>query len=114
MVLKIGHRGAKGYAPENTLFSFKKALDCKVDMVNFDVRSAKGKKLVVFRYSYINSLAVTKSSFRKLRSFDVGGNKPMPNLEEVFDFGSHSIKYLISVHDRSAIRPTLSLINRYV
>ena len=114
MVLKIGHRGAKGYAPENTLFSFKKALDCKVDMVNFDVRSSRSKKLVVFRHSYINSKLVSKSSFRRLRSLNVGGNKPMPTLDEVFDFGSNSIVYLISVHDSSAIRPTISLINRYV
>ena len=25
MVLRIGHRGARGYKPENTLLSFKKA-----------------------------------------------------------------------------------------
>ncbi|MFA6215807.1 MAG: glycerophosphodiester phosphodiesterase, partial [Patescibacteria group bacterium] len=37
-MLKIGHRGAKAYAPENTLCSFRKALECGVDMVEFDVR----------------------------------------------------------------------------
>ena len=114
MVLKIGHRGAKGYAPENTLFSFKKALDCNVDIVNFDVRSSRCKKLVVFRHSYLNSKLVSRSSFRRLRSLDVGGNKPMPTLKEVFDFGSNSVVYLISVHDRRSVRRVVSLINRYV
>lgn len=114
MVLRIGHRGAKGYAPENTLFSFKKALDCNVDMVNFDLRSSRSKRVVVFRHSYINSKLVSKSSFRYLRSLDVGGNSPMPTLQEILDFGSYSVTYLLSVHDRSCIRPTLALITRYV
>lgn len=30
-MLKIGHRGAKGYAPENTLISFQKAIEMGVD-----------------------------------------------------------------------------------
>jgi glycerophosphoryl diester phosphodiesterase len=34
----IGHRGARGLAPENTLASIQKALDCGVDEVEVDVR----------------------------------------------------------------------------
>lgn len=34
----IGHRGAKGLAPENTLASFKKALEHGVDEIELDVR----------------------------------------------------------------------------
>ncbi|MBI2009155.1 glycerophosphodiester phosphodiesterase [Candidatus Saccharibacteria bacterium] len=34
----IGHRGARGLAPENTLASINKALEFKVDWVEFDVR----------------------------------------------------------------------------
>ena len=32
-MIKIGHRGAMGYEPENTLISFKKALELGVDMI---------------------------------------------------------------------------------
>ena len=46
-MLKIGHRGAKAYAPENTLTSFKKALELKCDMVEFDIRITKDKYPVV-------------------------------------------------------------------
>lgn len=34
----IGHRGAKGLAPENTVKSVKRALLCKVDMIEVDLR----------------------------------------------------------------------------
>ena len=40
-ILKIGHRGAKGYAPENTLASFEKALELGVDMIELDVQNSK-------------------------------------------------------------------------
>lgn len=35
----VGHRGAAGLAPENTLAAFEKALELKVDRVEFDVRA---------------------------------------------------------------------------
>ncbi|PIP17774.1 MAG: glycerophosphodiester phosphodiesterase, partial [Parcubacteria group bacterium CG23_combo_of_CG06-09_8_20_14_all_35_9] len=36
MVLKIAHRGASNYAPENTIEAFKKAIRLGVDVVEFD------------------------------------------------------------------------------
>ncbi len=34
----IGHRGARGLAPENTIEGLKKALELGIDMIEFDVR----------------------------------------------------------------------------
>jgi glycerophosphoryl diester phosphodiesterase len=42
----IGHRGAKGLAEENTLEAFERAIDCKVDTIETDVRK-HGKTLVL-------------------------------------------------------------------
>jgi glycerophosphoryl diester phosphodiesterase len=43
---KIGHRGARGYEPENTLF--KKAIDLQVDLIELDVHlSADGELMVI-------------------------------------------------------------------
>ena len=33
----VGHRGAMGYAPENTLTSFQKAIDMGATMIELDV-----------------------------------------------------------------------------
>lgn len=47
MFLKIGHRGAKFYEIENTIESFKRAIDLKVNAIEFDVRKSKDNKLIV-------------------------------------------------------------------
>jgi glycerophosphoryl diester phosphodiesterase len=45
---KIGHRGARGYEPENTLIAFKKAIDLQVDLIELDVHlSADGELMVI-------------------------------------------------------------------
>ncbi len=43
----IGHRGAKGLAPENTLQSFEKALQHHVDALEFDLRVTNDGEVVV-------------------------------------------------------------------
>ncbi|MDD5566718.1 MAG: glycerophosphodiester phosphodiesterase family protein [Patescibacteria group bacterium] len=47
-ILRIGHRGACGYEPENTLRSFQKALALGADMVNAMYTSAELAKLLLF------------------------------------------------------------------
>ena len=44
---KIGHRGAKGYATENTLVSFQKAIELGVDGIELDVHLSIDGEIVV-------------------------------------------------------------------
>jgi len=46
-LLILAHRGASGYAPENTLEAVRLALDLGADGVEIDVRQVSGKLLVV-------------------------------------------------------------------
>jgi len=41
MTTIVGHRGAVGYAPENTLLSFRTAIDIGCDRAELDVRLSK-------------------------------------------------------------------------
>ena len=41
------HRGASGYAPENTLAAFQKAVDLGADGVELDIQLTKDDQIVV-------------------------------------------------------------------
>jgi glycerophosphoryl diester phosphodiesterase len=81
---KIGHRGAKGYAEENTLVSFQKAIDLGVDGIELDVHlSADGKVMVIHDDSIDRTTSdkgfvkdISKAALEKLG---------IPSLETVFD-----------------------------
>ena len=45
--LRIGHRGAPALVPENTIESFRAAIEVGVDLVEFDVTAAADGRLVV-------------------------------------------------------------------
>jgi len=47
MFLKVGHRGAKAYETENTLESFRKAIELCANAVELDVRISSDSKLIV-------------------------------------------------------------------
>jgi glycerophosphoryl diester phosphodiesterase len=47
MLLKIGHRGARTYATENTLDSFEKAIELGANAIEFDVRKSADSELII-------------------------------------------------------------------
>src|SRR6056297_2287931 len=90
MVLKIGHRGAMGYEPENTLRSFKKAIELNVDMVELDVYVCSSGELVVIHDDKVDKTTngkgyVSEKSFDELRKLDAGMGEKIPTLQEVLD-----------------------------
>jgi len=65
-VLKIGHRGARAYEPENTLRSFQKAIEIGVDAVELDVRKTKDNELVVIHNANVNKTTNGSGSVNEL------------------------------------------------
>ena len=90
MVLVTGHRGAAGLEPENTLRSFQRALDLRVDAVELDVHLTKDKHLVVIHDSTVDrttddSGAVIDLSLPEIQQLDAGQGEHVPTLQEVID-----------------------------
>lgn len=83
----IGHRGAAGLAPENTLTSIKKALRYNIDMVEFDIRATKDNCLVLihdpnlWRTAGIQSL-VKNMNFKEIQACKTKSGDPIPSLEQ--------------------------------
>ena len=52
-ILIIGHAGANSIAPENTLKAFRKAIDLKADLIEFDIQLSKDNEMVIHHDSNI-------------------------------------------------------------
>jgi glycerophosphoryl diester phosphodiesterase len=73
----VGHRGAAGDAPENTLPSFRKAFDNGADLVEMDVRGTKDGEVVIIHDPTLDRTTsgrgrVNEQTLRELRAFDAG------------------------------------------
>lgn len=96
--LIMAHRGASAYAPENTLSSFKKAVQMGADGIELDVQLSRDGHLVVIHDTSVNRTSNGKGRVRlltlnQLKSFDFGSwfsdefkNEPICTLEEVFSY----------------------------
>ena len=84
----FGHRGSPTYKTENTIGSFKKALDQKVDGLELDVRTTKDKKVVIFHDSNLLRLAGIKKrirdlSYNDLKLIKIKNDQRIPLLKEI-------------------------------
>ena len=91
------HRGASGYAPENTLEAFKKAEKMKADGVELDVQLTKDGELVVIHDETVDRVSGEKGfvkdyTLKELKRLKVSKHMPsydkktrIPTLDEVFD-----------------------------
>ena len=119
MIKKIGHRGAMGYEPENTLISFKKALDLNVDMTELDVYVCKTGELVVIHDDKVDRTTngigyVVEKTFDELRQLDAGKGEKIPTLSEVLDLIDKKIQINIELKGTGTARPVYELLEYYV
>ena len=118
-MLKIGHRGARGYAPENTLKSFQKAIELGVDAIELDVQICKSGELVVIHDDAVDrttngSGLVKKLKLKDLKKLDAGEGERIPTLEEVFDLVNRQVKINIELKGPKTAKPVMELIDEYV
>jgi len=90
MVTITGHKGAAGLEPENTIRSFKKALELNVDFIEFDVRMTKDKKLIIMHDSKVDRTTNGKGyvkdlTLEKVRELDAGNGEKVPTFEEIIN-----------------------------
>jgi len=115
-MLIIGHRGAMGHAPENTLLSIEKALELGASWIEIDVQAADGH-LVVFHDIRLERVTngkgyVAEQSFSYLRSLDAGKGQQIPTLEEVFEQVNHRAGINIELKGPKTAALTAHLISR--
>lgn len=105
----IAHRGASGYAPENTIAAFDKAVKMKADYIEIDVQRSKDNKLVLIHDNTVDRTTngtglVGDLTFKQLRYLDAGSWKgeqftgeKIPTLDEALDKYRGKIGILIEL-----------------
>ena len=86
----VGHRGAAGLLPENTLAGFRRAIELGVDAVECDVRLTADGTLVVIHDNTVDrttngSGAVEEMDLADVQALDAGGGEPPPTFEQLLD-----------------------------
>jgi glycerophosphoryl diester phosphodiesterase len=85
-VLRIGHRGASGHAPENTLASIEKAIALGCHFTEVDVQRTADGTLILLHDERVDRTtnghgAVAGMNLEDVRKLDAGG-QTIPRLEE--------------------------------
>ena len=117
-MLIIGHRGACGYEPENTLVSFQRALDMGVDMIELDVHVCKTGQLVVMHDETVDRTTnghgnVADMPFEELSSLRTEKNQQIPTLQEVIELIDRKIPINIELKGLGTAKPVSELVKVY-
>lgn len=93
--LIIGHRGAAGLEPENTLASFQRAFQLAVDAVELDVHLVESELVVIHDRTVDRTTngrgEVGGFSLKNLQKLNAGDGQPIPLLNDVFKILPSSI-----------------------
>ncbi len=101
-VLRIGHRGASGHAPENTLASIWKARSFHADFVEVDVRETSDGHLVLLHDDTIDrttnkSGTLADLTLEQVQRLDAGNWQRIPTLEEALDIAGQAIGVILEL-----------------
>ncbi len=108
-VLVLGHRGAMGHAPENTLVSFAKGLELGADMLELDIHMSRDGELIVMHDGEVARTTDGKGHVKDLtlaeiKKLDAGSkfdarfrDERVPRLVEVVEWAKTRIPLVIEI-----------------
>lgn len=117
-MLIIGHRGAGGLAPENSMAAMQAGFEAGVDMLEFDVRLTKDQIPVVIHDARLMRTHHIRESIAHLSLADLQSltrQQPIPTLQEVLDvyFGKILLNIELKSHGSGQVVMAL-LEHRYI
>lgn len=101
----VGHRGARGLAPENTLASIQAALDTHVDEIEIDVRVTKDGQTILNHDPILHGtdLSIKAHRFAELKAH----KHDCIGLEEAIRFVDKRARLMIEVKPRESVEPII-------
>ena len=118
----IAHRGASGYAPENTRAAFDRAIAMGADALETDVQLTADGRLVLFHDATVDRTSdgsgpVADYTLAELRRLDLGGwfarefaGQRALTVEELLDEYASRIPVVLEIKDPRATGPLVALL----
>ncbi|WP_078546403.1 glycerophosphodiester phosphodiesterase [Litchfieldia alkalitelluris] len=112
-LLNIAHRGASGYAPENTISAFDKAIEMNVDYIELDVQMTKDGYLIVIHDPQVNRTTNGKGfikdlTLNEIKRLDAGSwysddfkGEKIPTFKEILERYAEDVGLLIEIKNPS-------------
>jgi glycerophosphoryl diester phosphodiesterase len=119
-VLRVGHRGARGYAPENTFASFDLAMEMGVTAVETDVHLSKDGEVVLIHDHTVDRTTnahgfVKDMTLRELRELDAGSwfdprfaGQQIPTLDELLAWARNRVGIAIEIKNGPIYYPGIA------
>lgn len=114
-MLAIAHRGASGYAPENTFAAFRKAVAMGAAFIETDLQLSRDARFVAIHDPTVNRTtngqgSVNEMTLADLRRLDAGSwfgsefaGERIPTLEEIFEFSKkHDVVFYLEMKPSGA------------
>lgn len=98
-ILKIGHRGCAGHAPENTLAAIERGIALGADYVEIDIQKSSDGRFVLMHDKWVDrttsgSGMVSQLTWNELSNLDVYGER-IPHLHQVLDVASGRVGLIL-------------------
>ncbi|MBN1672774.1 MAG: glycerophosphodiester phosphodiesterase [Kiritimatiellae bacterium] len=108
-VLVIGHRGALGHAPENTMASFKRGFELGADLIELDVHMSRDGLLACMHDADVSRTTDGNGRIKDMTRADIGKldagvkfdarfrGEPVPFLDEVLAWAGNRVGLVIEI-----------------
>lgn len=101
-ILRIGHRGACGHVPENTLASIERAIALGCVLTEVDIRRTADGALVLLHDERVDRTTdgqglVAEMILEDIRKLDAGGGERLPMLEDALAAASGRIGLILEL-----------------
>ena len=112
-MLKIGHRGAKGYEAENTLASFEKAVSLGVHGIELDVHLSFDSEVMVIHDETIDRTTSEKGLLKNFTYMELK-KLEIPALYEVLDLINNNFLVNIELKSNDSVEKVIEIIDFYI
>lgn len=111
----IAHRGASGLVDfDNSIESFKRAIEIGADMIEFDVRKTEDDRLVAFHDAEIKDKNLSNIKYEELLNLSRKDGYEVPLVEEVIQLCKGKIGLDIELKEESYEGEVVELVTTYL